>query len=94
MGFFRAQSPKQVVQRGAALPYSIGMQHLFIELDGDIMTLDNAQEIDDAVDALKAAGLHQTRVWRGGPESMVASNLLLIPSGLLPVSAECFAMTR
>lgn len=70
------------------------MNHLFCIISDDIYTLDNAQEIDDAVDALKDARLGHAKVWCGPAGSAgVPANKLLTDAGLINVSADCFERT-
>ncbi len=70
------------------------MTHRFIILQDEILTIDDAQELDDAVDAMLEAGVQQCLVWVGGPETQLAYNHLLTQGGLIEVSAEVFEMTR
>ncbi len=53
------------------------MPHQFIVLDDAIMTLDNAQEIDDAIDALEELGIQSTEVYAGGPDDERSTDFVL-----------------
>ena len=61
------------------------MTHQFIYLDGDIMTLDNYHEIDDAIDALEAIGVQSAEVYTGGPEEERSTDLVLTSGGIVRV---------
>ena len=62
------------------------MSHQFIVLDDEILTLDNAQEIDDAIDALESLGLQSIEVYAGGPDEERSTNLVLTSGGIVRVS--------
>ena len=56
--------------------------HKFIYLAGDIVTLDNAQEQDDAADAIREMGIESLPVYEGGPESEEETQYVMTADGL------------
>lgn len=64
------------------------MPHQFIKLGDDILTLDDAQEIDDAVDAIKRLGLQSIEVYAGGPDEERSTDLILTSAGIVQAH-EC-----
>jgi hypothetical protein len=56
--------------------------HKFIILADVIMTLDNAQEQDDAADAIKAAGIQSVPVYEGGPDSQEETPYVMTAAGM------------
>jgi hypothetical protein len=56
--------------------------HKYIYLAGDIVTLDNAQEQDDAADAIREMGLESVPVYEGGPEEQLETQYVMNANGI------------